>query len=460
MLGPFLFSALAAVASGSPLPLPVVECEEEVYTYTPANNGAGPMWTHGNTCIVRLGDEVFASGIETLPDYKPLNNVRWMLFQRLPEGWKRQARGDGTHEREPCPLVGLPDGRLLLSVNPNACGPEEHDGTASPQVLEFAARAVTKPARALIPVWDREIRFHAHTYRSFATDGPRGETLLIYNTAYDRAYWTFLDAEGRWTHQGALDFPFGKEYDEPQPIRICYPTVALKDRTVHFCGVSDIVEPYKAWREFKQELTKQKWDYDFRRLFYTWCDDIRGKDGFHDWVEVASRDQTCGWIFPCDLHVGGDGQVHILWTERALDERLRPKFFPDRKQSVALNYARIEKGTVVHRLAIHEWVEGGPSAERPGEGRFHVLPDGRLLVLYYVSGKDATGKALAENRLIEIRDDGTLGPAVRVPLQTPMASFFTATPRAGGAPAAVIDLLGDVGKALRYARIRVATPPP
>ena len=92
--------------------------------------------------------------------------------------------------------------------------------------------------------------------------------------------------------------------------------------------------------------------------------------------------------------------------------------------------------------------------------RFHVLPDGRLLVLYYVSGKDAAGKALAENRLIEIRDDGTLGPAVRVPLQTPMASFFTATPRAGCAPAAVIDLFGDVGKALRYARLRVAPPPP
>jgi len=452
-----LATALSGVAATAPLQ-PVVECEEEVYSYTPANNGAGPLWTHGNTSIVRVGEEVFASGIETLPDYKPLNNVRWMLFRRQPEGWKLQARGEGTHEREPCPLVAFPAGRILLSINPNACGPEEHDGTASPQILEFAAADVRQPLRTLRPSWDREIRFHAHTYRSFAADGPRGETLLIYNTAYDRAYWTFLDAEGRWSRQGALEFPFGKEYDEPQPIRICYPTVALRNRAVHFCGVSDIVEPYKAWREFKQELTKQKWDYDFRRLFYTWCDDIAGEGRFHDWVEVASRDRTCGWIFPCDLHVADDGRVHILWTERALDERLRPKFFPDQKQSVALNYAVIERGAVTRRLTLQEWLEGGASAERPGEGRFQVLPDGRLLVFYFVGGKDAQGKALAENRLVEVLADGTLGNAVRVPLQTPLSSFFTATPRAGCAPALVIDLLGNVGTTMRYARIRLAAP--
>jgi len=456
MLSALVSSALAVATSTAPLQCGV-EVEEEVYSYAPANNGAGPMWTHGNTCIVRVGEDLLASGIETLPEYKPLNNVRWMLFRRGADGWSQTARGEDTHEREPCPLVAYPGGPILLSVNPNAAKPEEYDSTATPQVLEFLLADAAKPARTLVPVWDREIKFHGHTYRSFAADGPRREALLIYNTAYDRAYWTFLDAAGRWTHQGAVDFPFGKEYDEPQPIRICYPAVALKDRAVYFCGVSDIVEPYKVWRQFKEELTKQEWDYDFRRLFYTWCDDVTAGGRFHDWIEVASRDKTCGWIFPCDLHVGNGGRVHVLWTERALDERLREKFFPNEKQSVTLNCALLERGGVVQRTTIQEWREDGPSAERPGEGRFQVLPDGRLLVLYYVGGKDAAGKAVSENRLVEVRPDGSLGAAVRVPLKTPMSSFFTATPRAGGAPSATIDLLGDVGKTVRYARVRVVT---
>jgi len=40
-------------------PRPVVEAEEIVYSYTPADNGAGPMWCYGSSCITRVGDRVF-----------------------------------------------------------------------------------------------------------------------------------------------------------------------------------------------------------------------------------------------------------------------------------------------------------------------------------------------------------------------------------------------------------------
>src|SRR5438132_3538425 len=56
---------------------PAVEIEEVVYHFEPSNNGSGPMWCHGSTCLVRMGDACFASGIETLPGVKPLNNCRW-----------------------------------------------------------------------------------------------------------------------------------------------------------------------------------------------------------------------------------------------------------------------------------------------------------------------------------------------------------------------------------------------
>lgn len=449
-----LCSALAAGGVGGVRLAPVVEVEEDVYSYTPPNNGAGPMWTHGNTCLVRTGDTVLASGLETLPGHRPLNNVRWLLFRRGPEGWALCARGEGTHEREPCPLTVFPGGPVLLSTNPSACRPDEYDGPATPQVLEFALADLQRPGRTLVPVWDRTLQFHGHTYRSFAADASRREAILFYTIGYDRAYWTFLDAQGQWARQGSLEFPFGREYDEPQPIRVCYPTVALRGRAVYFCGVSDIVEPYAAWRQFKQELTGQKWDYDFRRLFFTWCEDISG-GRFQDWVEVASRDRTCGWIMPCDLHVAPDGRVFLLWTERALDERLRPRFFPEARQSVALNGAILEKGTVVRRFAVQEWREGEASPERPGEGRFQVLPDGRLTVLYAVRGQDGAGAACTANRAVEVFPDGTLGEPATVPLKKPLHSFYTATPRAGCAPSATADLLGDLGGTLRYARVRL-----
>ena len=133
--------------------------------------------------------------------------------------------------------------------------------------------------------------------------------ILFQNIGYTHAEWTFLDRDGRWSARGKLAWPWGAEYDKPQPIRVCYPNVALVDRAVYFCGVSDVVEPYHEWREYKRKLTGRKVGLRLPRLFFTWSDDITtGK--FHEWVEIASRDKTCGWISPGDLWVAPDGAVH------------------------------------------------------------------------------------------------------------------------------------------------------
>lgn len=426
-----------------------VEVEEEVYRYTPANNGAGPMWTQGNTCIVRHGDDLLASGIETLSEYRPLNNVCWTLFHRGSDGWALWARGDGTHEREPCPLVVFPHGLALLSVNPNAARPDEFDSVATPQVLAFTTSSPV-PAQMLTPLWDHPHPFHAHTYRSFTADAARRECFLMYSSAYDRLDWTFRDADGAWSKQGILTFPWGSEYEEPQPIRVCYPSVALKERAVYCCGVSDIIEPRRAWRERKREITGQEWDYDFRRLFFTWSDNIESGQ-FHNWIEIASREETCGWITPCDLYVAPDGDIHLLWHEQAIDERLREDFFPEARQSIALNHAVVRRGQVIARHTILVWHEGDPSSERPGKGRFHATPDGRLLVIYYVDDIGSSG----ENRMVEISVDRLIGNAVCIPLTVPIPWFYTTTPRAGCAPSAFIDLFGDVGGVMHYAQIRL-----
>lgn len=446
----------SAVAKLSLPPRVIVEAEDEVYRYQDPQNGSGPMWCRGSTCLVRSGDRVFASGLEVLPDVKPLNNCRWVLWTKNDSGpWEQVACDTEGRTREPCPLVVLARGRVLLSGNPTLAPPSAYAGPARPEIWCFDVNDPRKAPERAFPVWQGEPPFTEHSYRSFAADGPRGEWILFQNVGYTHAEWTFCDATGQFT-AGRLPWPFGHEYPRPQPIRVCYPTVALVDRAVYFCGVSDILEPYPEWREYKRALTGRDWDYDFRRLFYTWCEDITTRK-FHPWVEISSRDKTAGWITPCDLWVESPGRVHLLWIERAIDERLRPKFFPEEKQSYELRLGlvtgdRLEKLVVLHRA------EEGQAMEIPTMARFHLTPDRRLFVLYYVHGRGSTGEPVSEIRIVAIDPQGGYSCAAKVPLQYPLNNFFVATPRAGSMPDWRIDLLGTSPAqpgVIRYARLRV-----
>jgi hypothetical protein len=459
-------SSLAAFMIGSSLLVraaglaPVVEIEEDVYTCNNANNGAGPMWCSGSTSLVRVGSHLFACGLETLADAKPLNNCRWILFHRGSNGWERVCVDNGR-TREPSPLAAVYDGRVFLSANPTlGSGPEPNGGPTRPDLFQFAASDPKASPVSLAPVWQGSPHFSEHSYRSLAADGVAGELILFQNIGYTHAEWTFRDRAGQWSAQGRLKWPWGAEYDKPEPIRVCYPNVALRGRAVHFFGVSDVIEPYKAWREFKRELTGQQWDYDFRRLFYTWTRDI-AKEPFAEWVEIASRDKTCGWVSPGDLWLAPNGDVHLLWSERAIDERLRAKFFPEAKQSHMLNYAVVREGKVVRRRALMESTEDKPGLIGSA-GRFHVTPENRLFVVCYASGAEAGGRRVAENRILEILPDGTPGTPVRLPLAKPFTSCFTTTVRAGSPPSGTLEMLGPragTGNTISYARVRLFPEP-
>jgi hypothetical protein len=443
--------------AASPVKLaPTVELEEDIYSYEPANNGAGPMWCSGSTCLVRAGDDIFASGLETLKNCKPLNDCRWTLFKRGTSGWKLLQADDVGRTREPGPLAAFPDGRLFLSANPTLVTNREiYSGPARPEILEFAAKSAGDAFSTLLPEWDGKPAFTEHSYRSFAADGPSREFILFQNIGYTHAEWAFRDPAGRWFN-GKLIWPEGKDYPKPQPIRVCYPDVMLKNRAVYFCGVSDIVEPYPEWRAFKKKLTGNEWDYDFRRLFFTWCPDIKtGK--FQEWIEIASRDKTAGWISPGDLWVGPDGTAHIIWTERALDERLREKFFPEGKQHHSLNYATVRNGKVLTRETLLV-AEAAKSNEYPAAPRFQPTPDNRLFLIYYVHGADAAGRRVSENRVTEILPGGRTGEAAKIGFKSPFTSYFTATVRAGSPPSYTLELLGQregAPQTMSYARVKL-----
>jgi hypothetical protein len=428
-----------------------VEAEETVYAYAPAGNGAGPMWCYGSTCVLRMGGDVYVSGLETIPGAKILNNCRWTLWKRGPGGWATVASDETGRTREPCPLSAPLPGRLALSVNPTLTPVGTYNGPSRPQVLDFDLTSPVIVPKPSDPAWSGKPAFTEHSYRGLAADGAAGDLLLMNVEGHEGQWWSLRDRSGRWVAAGKLAFPMGVEYEKPEPIRLCYPVLALRNRAAHFMGISDIIEPVRTWREFKRQLTGNEWDYEFRRLFYAWTPDL-GKQGFGVPVEVASREATCGQITNLDMWIDKAGRAHLLWLERSVwHAAMRDRFFPGTPLTTSLEYAVVDRGKVVLRSTLARGGEGA-SSEVPGYGRFHALPGGRLTVLAYMGG------SVSENRVLTLDGAGKVTSTLRVPFGKPFTNFMTATERAGGKPSDLIDLIGDVGGALpsmRYGRIRV-----
>ena len=427
---------------------PVVEVEEAVYEPGDARNGAGPLWCYGSTSIVRIGEQVLASGIEVVKVAPPLNNVRWVLFRREEVGWKQVNADPSGRTREPCPLGAFPDGTLFLSVNP-ARDPGAAQGSASPRLLQFRAERPADPPRVLDPAWEGSPAFTEHSYRGMGVDGSGREVLLLNILGHEAQHWSFLDRDGGWSARGRIAFPVG-DYEKPEPIRLCYPEVALRGRAAHFLAISDIIEPVKAWREYKLVLNKgNTWDYDFRRLFYAWTEDVVRRP-FGPALEIASREKTAGHISNLDLWLDGAGRAHLLWLETSADARLREKFFPGVPLVTSLEHCVVEKGRVVRRTTLAAGGEGA-SPEVPTFGRLHATPEGRLFAIYHCGG------SVSEDRLMEVLPEGGHGDPLRVPFRNPFTSFMTASERGGSPPSRTIDLLGiAAGKpGISYARIRL-----
>lgn len=435
--------------------LPAVEVEELIYTTPPAENGAGPLWCYGSTCLARLGDDVVASGIETISGQKPLNNVRWMVFRRESSGWALQQADPRDRQREPCPLGIFDDGRLLLTNNPTLTPPDAYNGPARPQLLIFDTRDLRQPPQVSLPRWQGDPDFTEHSYRAFCVDAKNREALYLQNVGYDISHFSLLDCEGKWSRCGSIKAPWGAEFEEPQPVRVCYQQMALRDGAAHLMGLSDIMEPVREWREYKLIINEGRtWDYDFRRLYYCWTPDIR-EQPFGEWIKVADCDRTCGRLINLDLWLDPQGRAHILWIEQSVwNPKVRDRFFPDEPATHALMYGIIDGGKVTRKVRLAIGGEGHESQAIPGWGRFQATPDGRLFVFSYMSG---TGEGISENRLQEIYGDGTFSEPVRVDLACPFTNFMTATERGGSAPAATLDLYGaaEGREGMSYARVRL-----
>ncbi len=440
-----------------------VEVEEDIYSYTPANNGASPQWNSGSTNIVRVGNVVYVSGLETDFSARPLSNVRCTLWSREASGWSLLLRDPLGLTREPCPLVTLPSRNLIfLSSNPVvSSGMTGEKVEVAPMVQEYSLEKYSSdlvlPAIEA-PGWQRGDApfFSEHSYRSFAADNERGDIILFQNIGFTHAEWTLRSSDGHWKKQGHLQWPQDSYKDKPQPVRVCYPNVAIKNNEVHFVGVSDIVEPDERFAQYKKEQDSYRNSYVYRRLFYAWNPDIYNSD-FREWVEISNVDDTAGTIRPGDLWLDEHGQAYIVWLENFIDVNLRGHFFPEKKQKYSLGFAVVQQGKIILKKNIIVTEEGGAGCI-PHVPRIHVLPDGRIYIFCYCTGTQSNGKKISENRFFEVSRDGNILNTVRINFSNPFMSYFTATERCGSQRSFVVDILGTspyISNTVRYARVRI-----
>jgi hypothetical protein len=428
----------------------VVEREEAMATCASPNNGAGPIWCYGAPLLVRQGDTVFVSVMETGKDVPPLCNTRWRLFRREDQAaseWRLVRQPEGFRHREPCPLVLQDDNQLVLSVNPSIEPVGAKYGRCDPHLLRFDTRRIDEPPADLV-LWGSSAgtgHFTDHSYRGVAADSGRGELLVLNIDATTSAqHWAFVGADGRLSRSGAISFP----------IRACYPQVALRDRAAHVLAIGDIVEPNEAWRTLKKQKTGQAWDYVFRRLFYATTPDITA-GGFAPPIEIDTVDATGGHITNLDLWIDPRGVAHLLYLKTMYSPVIRDKDFPGQPNPTTLEHVEMAGGKIVRRTTL---VTGGEKApETPRYARFHATEDGTLWVVEFVTGSRRDGSSFGENRIAAVAPGGTLSAQLRLPLKSPFSTFFTAAERGGSRPSNVLDLFGIAGdgETLRYARIRL-----
>jgi hypothetical protein len=423
----------------------VAEVEEVVTRYTSANNGAGPMWCYGSTVIARQGGDVFLSVIETGKDVPPLCNTRWQLWHRTSNGWKLEQSEKEYRQREPCPIGIFHEGPVFLSVNPSTESAGTKYGPCMPLVLEFDPVNPAAPTKTHQPAWADGTYFTDHSYRGFAADGDNGDLLLLnINARTSEQFVSYRDSHGKWHQKGTITFP----------IRSCYPQVALQDSAAHVMAIGDIVEPVKEWQQLKFEKLKRKWDYVFRRLFYTYTNDIRST-GFCAPIEIDTVEKTCGHIRNLDMYIDENGAAHLLYTKQPHQyEFIRDKYFPGEEMKTYLEYVIVKDGKVQLRQTLAERPDE-PAGFEPSFGRFHISSEGELYVIATGTGIE-NGKPTYGNFFARIPADKSKPKFERILLKHPFGNFFTNTPRGGSKPSDIIDIFGiaDDSPNLRYARIR------
>jgi hypothetical protein len=457
-----MFSAVALLTisiEAAPLSDARVLADEIITTTTPAQNGASPTWCAGAPLLVRENGNVWTSISVHDPDEPPACNTHWELWRR-PAGsaWKRMRSGHAASEREPCPLFMPEPDKLMLSIHPKILEHERQSNGdriwfCEPAIARFDPTDLDDKARLLKPEFATRPELNQHSYRSVGVDADSGAFLMMLIDRENKFHMTRRDASGAWHPAAAPEFP----------IRSCYANIVLRGDEAHVFAIGDIIEPNSEWKAEKFRVLNRQWDYAFRRVFYARAPDL-AKGRFDGPLEVDSVEDTAGWAFNLDMLEDAAGRVHLLWVRQNIQYAfMRDRFFPGTPIVEEVRHAVLEAGRVVStETLLRREVEGSTGGWRFSSGRFHQLPDGRLLAVLTTDLADH-GEQSDRALLLQELDLAARAspPPVRVQLATapPRNTFFTNTARGGSKPDNNIDILTTETKdgviSIRYIHVLV-----
>ena len=448
-------------ATGGLFGLELKKVADEMIAVIPsADNGASPLWCFGSSIFVRDGEDLYLSLLQTDQGLPPNGNCHWEIWKRAGGHWKTLFRGGEGLEREPCPLLRMAPGELILSTQSKVMEKPFHDGKGA--ISWYAKPGLTgifpnESENETVfhhyhPVFPNGAQFSDASYRGAGVDPKNRELLLlVIDQRGDEDYQvSWLKSDETWQSLPVLKFP----------IRACYPQVVLRDWRAHVLAIGDIVEPIEEWRKMKFSQLQRRWDYVFRRLFYTWSPDLE-QETFGKPLEIDSVDTTGGNMLNLDLYVDERNRAHILYLKNPYQYAfMRDRYFPGARMSVSLEYVVIEEGRVLSRNTL---VEGSAEEEFPQgvenlhlwSGRLHPLPDGSLGVLYSGAWKGDRGDERKGMFFARISKSGIVEQTMELPVsKTLTGSFFTNTRRSGSDVGKRLDIIGAVfdGKAyeMRY----------
>ena len=454
--------------------------EEVVSEYIHPQNNTYPLWNYGNPVIVRDNDMVYVTIPETSETETPFLNTRLQVFRKAGnDKWEKVYSTIKYDQREPCPIARKKPGNIVVSINTGIVPfRTSSDGReimwyCEPYLLEFDENNIKFP-KVLKPKWDEDWSFTDHSYRGIATDPSNGSMYVMNQEGFlwkpgylGRYHWAYYDENGQWANCGVMSFDR----------RTGYPMLCLRDAKAYFCATSDIDEPNEEWMAYKREVTGQWWDFDFRKLYLAKTDDI-SEHSFGEPLVVEDVDSTCGFIRHCDMFVDRDGVVSILYiVTNCLKPFMRDKFFSDMKIRVSLRLCKVKDGVILSKQDIYtcsenkntEHISGKmeTGALKPGNdfhtdrpvpscGAFAALDDGRLYVVYSLSGYSEDEDSRQGNYVVRISPSAVEEPT-RLELETPLQVFFAAAERSGSQLGKYADLFGLAHNGvneLRYVRLQ------
>ena len=161
--------------------------DEMIAVIPSADNGASPLWCFGSSIFVRDGEDLYLSLLQTDLGLPPNGNCHWEIWKRTGGQWRTLFRGGEGMEREPCPLLRMAPGELILSTQSKVMEKPFQDGKG-------ASSWYSKPGLTGIfpdeedndavyhhyhPVFQDGAQFSDTSYRGIGIDPGNREILLL-----------------------------------------------------------------------------------------------------------------------------------------------------------------------------------------------------------------------------------------------------------------------------------------